>query len=135
MTLLRMKKLRVRKWLIRVVAIALLLLVSWITFYSYRSHGGSYHEIIYEGGIVSAVWFPTDFEPRQVAPTRPLGITGRGRYAPQTRLPKHYPLDWPLLIIDRWLFHKSVRTISGQGDMPRLYELSSDGKRLIPATN
>ncbi len=55
----------------------------------------------------------------------------RTRYAPQTRLPQSYPLDWPLLILDRWLFHKSVQTISGQGDMPRLFELSADGKTLV----
>jgi len=130
-----MKNPRVRKWLTRGAAIALLLVAGWISFYSYRSHGGSYHEVVHEGGIAFAVWFPTDFEPRQVAPTRPPDVIGRGRYAPQTRLPKHYPLDGPLLTIDRWLFHKSTQTISGQSDMLRLYDLSPDGRRLIPTAN
>lgn len=124
-----------RKRLIRGAVIALLLLVGWISFYSYRSHRGSYHEIIHEGGITHAIWFPTDFEPRQLAPERPPGVTDRGRYAPQTRLPDHYPLDWPLLIIDRWIIHKSAQTVSGQGDMLRLHNLSHDGKTLIPTAN
>lgn len=124
--------LRIKTWFFRGVAIFAFLSIAWVSFYIYRSHGGSYHEIIGEGGVAHALWFPTDFEPRQVAPARPHGLIGRGRYAPQTQLPNLYPMDWPLVMLDRWLFHKTTQTISGQGDMPRLYDLSQDGRTLIP---
>lgn len=132
-----MKKNNIQRWLTRGAVLALLLLTCWISFYSYRSQRGSYHEIVHDGGIASALWFPSDFEPRQLAVPQPTDPTKRipgKRYAPKTRLPQSFPLDEPLLMIDRWLFHESVQTISGHGDMPRLYRLSNDGRTLIPST-
>ena len=132
----KMKKNNIRRWFTCGAVIALLLLTCWISFYSYRSQRGSYHEIVHDGGIATAVWFPSDFKPRQLAdipPTDPTNRIPRKRYAPNTHLPQSFPLDEPLLIIDRWFFHKSVQTISGQGDILRLYHLSSDGRMLIPS--
>ncbi|MBK1835247.1 hypothetical protein [Roseibacillus ishigakijimensis] len=110
----------------------LLLTAGWLAFYALRSSLGSYHEIPAPGGIPFAVWFPSDFTPRQLAPPRPEGHRNKGRFAPLTQLPAAFPFDTPLIIIDRWLFHKTVQMQSGQGDMPQLYELSANGKKLIP---
>ncbi len=125
---------RIRPLWLRGAAVFVFLLLAWVGFYCYRSCSGSYHEISREGGGADAVWFPSDFEPRQIAPPRPAGDLTRHRYEPQTQLPSHYPLDGPLLKLDRWLFHKTIQTVSGQGDMPRLYNLSQNGKSLTPVS-
>jgi len=78
--------------------------ISWIGYYGYRSSSGGYREIAHPGGVVTAVWCPVD-----------LHVT-----------------DFPLLVVDRWFFHEPVTTVSGQGDQPRLYRISRDGKTLIP---
>lgn len=130
-----MKILNASIFLKRITAILGFLFFAWVSFYCVRSSRGSYHEIVHAGGSSSAIWFPDDFNPHKIAepvPEYPKTKQPRKRYAPQTRLPDSHPLDWPLLIIDRLLFHESTTLTSGQGDMPRLHEISDDGKSLIP---
>lgn len=121
-----------KKLFCRVAGGALLLLALWIGFYCYRSSNGAYHEHTQDGGIVVAMWHPTDFQPREIAPEAPPGPRKKyERFAPRTILPKSYPMDAPLVAIDRLFFHKTTQMISGQGDMGRLFELSADGRKLI----
>jgi hypothetical protein len=118
-----------------IIIFGILLIIIWVGDYSNRSYRGSYHEHVMPGGISIAVWHPTDFTPRRPAPERPLDARPsrrRGRYAPQTQLPQKRYFDLPLLMIDRWVFHPTTQIQSGQGDMPYVYRLSSDGRDLIP---
>jgi len=82
----------------------MILIFAWGGCYAYRSGNGTYHENLQSGGAAYAVWIPEALN----------------------------SMDFPWLIIDRAFFHKSVKTILGQGDMPRLFNISSDGKSLIP---
>ena len=125
-----MKLSRTQRFLPWIRKTSLLLFICWIGFYAYRSYIGSYHEITQDGGVASAVWFASDFKARQSEAPLTLSDQRRKhkRYAPQTRLPDSYPLDMPLQILDRLFFHKTTLTVSGQGDMRRLYRISSDGR-------
>ena len=121
-----------RKTLKRITIAIVLLVTVWIADYAYRSHQGSYHEHPTSGGLMIAVWHPTDFTMRRSAPERPLGNRpSRRRYSPLTELPKKRYLDPPLLTIDRWIIHPTTQMQAFQGDMPYVYRLSEDGRTLI----
>ena len=111
----------------------LFLLTVWMVEYINRSFRGSYHQHSTLEGVAIAVWHPTDFTPRRLAPERPLDTQpSRKRYAPNTELPSKRYLDFPLLYLDRWIFHPTTVIQSGQGDMPYLYRISTDGRELLP---
>ena len=83
---------------------ALIIVFAWGGYYAFRSSNGTYREDVQPGGLAYALWVPKAMN----------------------------SADLPLLIIDRAFCHKTVQTISGQGDMPRLFTISSDGRSLVP---
>lgn len=118
------------KWSAGALTVVMLI---WTGEYSYRSNHGSYHLHSTSEAVMVAIWHPTDFTPRRMAPQRPPDAApSRRRYAPLTQLPKKRFSDTPLLLVDRWLFHPTVALQSSQGDMHYLYRLSDDGRKLIP---
>lgn len=94
----------IRRKFIQFILLVSLLISSWIGYYILRSSDGYYVEKVQKGGFAHALWTPKN----------------------------QYAADVLLLVIDRAFWHKSVLTISGQGDMLRLYRISSDGKSLVP---
>jgi hypothetical protein len=107
--------------------------IIWLTEYSYRSLHGSYHEHLTADGNSIAIWYPSDFTERELAPVRSEhAIPSRKRFAPLTKLPSTRSTDLPLLIIDRWIFHSTTALTSSNGDMKTLHTLSPDGRTLTP---
>ena len=101
----------------------------WILSFSILSFKGSYHEVTSPGGIQHAIWYASDLTARKFAPERPADASpSRRRYYPQTVLPVQPTIHSPLLILDRWIIHPTVQTVSGSGDMKRLYVVSDKGE-------
>lgn len=99
-----MNRIRINRKFLKLGLVALIFVFAWGGYYAFRSAKGTYREDVQPGGVAYAIWVPKALN----------------------------PLDLPLLILDRTFCHETVQTISGQGDMPRLFSISSDGKSLIP---
>jgi len=91
---------------ITIAPAAVIFVMTWGGYYAFRSSNSIYREDVQPGGVAYALWIPK----------------------------AQNSMDFPWLIIDRTFFHKTVKTISGQGDQPRLFHIAPDGKSIIPVT-